>query len=84
LIIGVGINRSVEVQSAEMEIRGDKMTNEQLIEAMNEAIGEFSAKLRPLVEEGRRRLNSGQDESLKRTFRYATHLLAAIENERPN
>jgi len=60
------------------------MTNEQLIEAMNEAIGEFSAKLRPLIEEGSRRLNSGEGESLRRTFKYVTHLLAAIENERPN
>ena len=61
------------------------MKNEQLIEAINEPIGEFSAKLRPLVEEASRRLNAGEGgDALKKTFRYATHLLAAIESERPN
>jgi hypothetical protein len=59
-------------------------TTAQLLNAINESIKEFSASLRPLVEEASRRLSDGQvGDSLMKLFRYATHILASIEKEKP-
>lgn len=61
-----------------------KKTTPQLITEINEAIRDFSLTLCPLVEDAGRRLTDGQSgDSLKNAFRYATHVLAYIENEKP-
>lgn len=59
------------------------MTDEELMEAINQSIKEFTTALRPLVEQASRRLNTVNGESLKKTFKYATHLLATVELARP-
>lgn len=61
------------------------MTNAQLREAINEAIKELSILLRFLAEEASGRLINGEgSDSLKKSFKYATHVLAFIEKEKPN
>ena len=59
------------------------MTDEELMGAIDQSIKDFSTALRPLVGEASRRLSAADGESLKKTFKYATHLLATVELARP-
>ena len=91
------ISTLVEAHGQEMEKRGacyrrangrhgkDAVTNVQLREAINESVKDFAILLRFLAEEASGRLTHGEDrDSLKKSFQYATHVLAIIEKEKPD
>ena len=60
------------------------MTNEELANAINEAILDFSDSLRGLLEEAARRLQEGRaDDALRQSFRYAARIVAFIESKKP-
>ena len=61
------------------------MTNAQLREAINESVKDFAILLRFLAEEASERLTHGEgSDSLKKSFKYATHVLAFIEKAKPD
>jgi len=60
------------------------MTNEELTNAINDAIDDFSDSLRGLLDEAARRLQEGRgDDALRQSFRYGARIVAFIENEKP-
>lgn len=60
------------------------MTNEELTNAINDCIYDFSDSLRALLEEAARRLDEGQgNKALMTSSRYGSRILAFIENEKP-
>ncbi len=60
------------------------MTNEELTNAINDCIYDFSDSLRGLLEEAARRLDEGQgNKALMTSSRFGSRVIAFIENERP-
>jgi len=63
---------------------GKVVTNEELTNAINDAIYDFCDLLRGLLEEAARRLQEGRaDDTLRQSFRYGARIVAFIENEKP-
>jgi hypothetical protein len=60
------------------------MTNEELTNAINDAIYDFSDSLRGLLEEAGRRLDEGRGNgALMKSSQFGARILAFIEHEKP-
>jgi len=60
------------------------MTNEELTDAIKDAIDDFSDALPGLLEKAGRRLQEGRaDDTLRQSFRYGARIVTFIENEKP-
>lgn len=67
-----------ETESAQGEI----MTNEELTNAINDSIYDFSDSLRGFLEEAARRMDEGRgNQALSTSSRFGARIIAFIENE---
>lgn len=59
------------------------MTNEELTNAINDSIYDFSDSLRGLLEEAARRMDEGQgNQTLSTSSRFSARIIVFIENEK--